>query len=359
MEPPRETISLLLTSILGGLALTNSIVQIQTAMAVPNADKIQIPLHSVLFFLVFVSVWFRFIPGNISHIRGLERWASTSVNTWLFDVSIITAESMIIVFMADPSVNNPELFLWALLALLLLDVGWLAGMLPGVKSKTRPEPQWTWLWLNIPSISIVVAFLILSYRYPDIVGLTSMPTLLIIAIVFVLSAFIDVYRSAPDWFGRPKHDEPTDVEKKAYQKYMAEAINEAKKSLSNEGIPIGAILVENGNIVGRGHNRRVQDQDPMAHAEIECLRNAGRRQTYRGTTLFSTLMPCCLCAGAIIQFGVRKVVVGENRNFTGARSFLDDCGVKVVNLDMKECHEMLRKYIKTNPATWNEDIGKL
>ncbi len=141
--------------------------------------------------------------------------------------------------------------------------------------------------------------------------------------------------------------------------HMKTALDEARSGLSAGGIPIGAVLVgPDGKILGRGHNRRVQDNDPIMHAEINCMRNAGRVRSYRGTTLYSTLMPCYLCAGAAVQFGIKKVVVGESRNFTGARSFLKEHGVEVVDLDLGECAELLSKFIKENPEVWNEDIGK-
>ena len=141
-------------------------------------------------------------------------------------------------------------------------------------------------------------------------------------------------------------------------KFMKEAISEAKKSLLEGGIPIGSVLVRNGLIIGRGHNKRVQNNDPMAHAEIDCLRNAGRIGSYESTILYSTLMPCYLCAGAVVQFGIRKVIVGESRNFAGAKTFMESHGVKVVDLDLSDCYQMMNEFIRKNPKLWNEDVGK-
>jgi len=141
-------------------------------------------------------------------------------------------------------------------------------------------------------------------------------------------------------------------------KFMKEAISEAKKGLLEGGIPIGSVLVRNGTIIGRGHNKRVQDRDPTAHAEIDCLRNAGRIGSYDGAILYSTLMPCYLCAGAVVQFGIRKVVVGESRNFAGAKILMESHGVQVVDLDLNECYQMMNQFIRENPKLWNEDIGK-
>lgn len=141
-------------------------------------------------------------------------------------------------------------------------------------------------------------------------------------------------------------------------KFMEAAIAEAKKGLEEGGIPIGSVLVKDGTIVGKGHNRRVQDGDPVAHAEIDCLKNAGRIGSYEETVLYSTLMPCYLCAGAVVQFGIRKVVAGEAETFPGAREFMESHGVEVVDLELEECKAMLAEFIKSNPELWDEDIGK-
>jgi len=141
-------------------------------------------------------------------------------------------------------------------------------------------------------------------------------------------------------------------------KFMKEAVEEARKGLSEGGIPIGAVLVRDGKIISRGHNRRVQDNDPLAHAEIVCMRNAGRLGSFRDTTIYSTLMPCYLCSGAIVQFGIKKVVAGESRNFQGGRDFMRSMGVEVIDLDLKECIDMMKKFIDENQKLWNEDIGK-
>ena len=141
--------------------------------------------------------------------------------------------------------------------------------------------------------------------------------------------------------------------------FMKAAIEEAKKGLDEGGIPIGSVLVKDGKIIGQGHNRRVQDNDPIMHAEIDCLRNAGRLGTYEKTVLYSTLMPCFLCAGAIVQFGIKKVIVGESETFDGAKKFMDTYGVEVTDLNLDECKKLMKKFIQTKPELWKEDIGKL
>jgi len=137
------------------------------------------------------------------------------------------------------------------------------------------------------------------------------------------------------------------------------AIEEAEASLREGGIPIGSVLVRSGQIIGRGRNRRVQDNDPILHAEIDCLRNAGRIQNYVECTLYSMLMPCYLCAGAVVQYGIGKVVAGESANFYGARDFLESHGVEVLDLDLEVCKTMMHAFIEAHPDLWYEDIGAL
>jgi creatinine deaminase len=147
--------------------------------------------------------------------------------------------------------------------------------------------------------------------------------------------------------------------------FLFAAIEEARVGLSEGGLPIGSVLVRGNKIIARGHNRRVQNNDPMAHGEIDCLTNAGRQKTYRDTILYSTLMPCFLCSGAIVQFGIPKVIVGESVNFPGGAgkggdspSFLRSHGVELIDLHDTECIQMMSGFILAHPHLWNEDIGK-
>ncbi len=139
---------------------------------------------------------------------------------------------------------------------------------------------------------------------------------------------------------------------------MRIAIEEAICGKKENGIPIGAVLERGGLIIGKGHNKRVQENDPILHAEIDCLRNAGRIRDYKDTTLYSTLMPCYLCAGAIIQFGIKRVVVGDSVSFHGAKELLLEHGVELIDLNRRECKELMSEFIANNPKLWNEDIGK-
>lgn len=140
---------------------------------------------------------------------------------------------------------------------------------------------------------------------------------------------------------------------------MEAALEEARRGLREGGIPIGAVLVRQGKIIGRGHNQRVQQADPILHAEIDCLRSAGRIGTYRETTLYSTLMPCYLCSGAVVQFGIRQVVAGESESLQGGAELMEAHGVQVLNLDLDECKELMRQFIRQNPQLWLEDIGQV
>ncbi len=141
--------------------------------------------------------------------------------------------------------------------------------------------------------------------------------------------------------------------------FLKEALAEAKIGLAEGGIPIGSVLVKDGKIIGRGHNKRVQENNPMIHAEIDCLMNAGRIGSYHDAILYSTLMPCYLCAGAVVQFGIKKVVAGESKTFKGASDFMKSHGVEVINLNDDECIKMMEKFIASNTKLWSEDIGTL
>ena len=141
--------------------------------------------------------------------------------------------------------------------------------------------------------------------------------------------------------------------------FLAAAIDEARKGLAAGGIPIGSVLVIDGRIVGRGHNQRLQKDSPVLHAEMDCLENAGRlpARDYRRAVLYSTLSPCDMCSGAILLYGIRRVVVGENQTFRGPEDYLRSRDVELEIVDNKECRQLMRDFIESNPALWNEDIG--
>jgi cytosine/creatinine deaminase len=142
-----------------------------------------------------------------------------------------------------------------------------------------------------------------------------------------------------------------------HQKFIKVAYEQALKSYREGGLPIGAAMVENSNVIAVGHNRRVQDDDPIAHGEMDCLRKAGRRPRYDGITLYTTLSPCMMCSGTIVQFGIKHVVIGEDRNFPGNIDFLRAHGVNVVLLDDQDCISLMSRFIKERPDLWDEDIA--
>ena len=142
--------------------------------------------------------------------------------------------------------------------------------------------------------------------------------------------------------------------------FMRAAVEEAKQGLAEGGIPIGSVLVIEGQIIGRGHNRRVQKRSAILHAEMDCLENAGRLKAadYRRSVLYSTLSPCDMCTGAILLYGIPRVVVGENETFMGGEDYLRSRGVEVINLDSPECKALMAEFIERYPEIWNEDIGE-
>src|SRR5689334_20897548 len=143
-----------------------------------------------------------------------------------------------------------------------------------------------------------------------------------------------------------------------YNELLSVAIDEAKAGLAEGGIPIGAALFsKSGELLGRGHNRRVQHGDPSAHGETDAFRNAGRQKSYRDTIMVTTLSPCWYCSGLIVQFGIGTVIIGESRTFRGGRDWLSERGVKIIDLDSTECRELLERFIAAQPDIWNEDIG--
>ena len=141
--------------------------------------------------------------------------------------------------------------------------------------------------------------------------------------------------------------------------FLAAAIEEARSGQAAGGIPIGSVLVIDDRIVGRGHNQRVQKGSSVLHAEMDCLENAGRLTAadYRNAVLYSTLSPCDMCSGAILLYGIPKVIIGENRTFQGPEDYLRSKGVELEILDDDECRHMMRDFIEAHPSLWNEDIG--
>jgi cytosine/creatinine deaminase len=140
------------------------------------------------------------------------------------------------------------------------------------------------------------------------------------------------------------------------QTFLALAVAEARRGMAAGGIPIGSVLTRAGKLVGAGHNQRVQHADPILHGEMDALRHAGRQRTYKDTVIYTTLSPCMMCSGTIVQFGIPRVVIGENKTFGGNEAFLRSRGVEVVIADDPVCIAMMAEFIATHPQLWNEDI---
>lgn len=145
-----------------------------------------------------------------------------------------------------------------------------------------------------------------------------------------------------------------------HEYFMNAALDEAKKGLAEGGIPIGSVLVHDNKIIGRGHNRRVQQQSTILHAEMDALENAGRHEAsfYTQCTIYTTLSPCAMCSGAVVLYGIPKVVIGENTTFMGEENLLKSRGVEIVVMNNMECKALMNKFITDHPHLWNEDIGK-
>ena len=151
----------------------------------------------------------------------------------------------------------------------------------------------------------------------------------------------------------------TSAGKAVHLRFMAEAVKEARKGLAEGGIPIGAVLVKGGKVIGRGHNRRVQKKSAILHAEMDCLENAGRLKAadYKKCVIYSTLSPCSMCTGAILLYKIPVVVIGENATFKGPERYSKRY-VELLNLDLPECKKIMADFIMAKPALWNEDIGE-
>jgi cytosine deaminase len=153
----------------------------------------------------------------------------------------------------------------------------------------------------------------------------------------------------------PNHSQTTRAN---HEQMLKIAIEEARQGLAEGGIPIGAALFDRqGTLLGRGHNRRIQENDPAIHGETDAFRRAGRQRTYRDKIMVTSLAPCWYCSGLVRQFGIPTVLIGESRNFHGGIDWLRENGVEVIDLDSSECIDLLAAYIRGNPAIWNEDIG--
>ena len=141
------------------------------------------------------------------------------------------------------------------------------------------------------------------------------------------------------------------------KRFLRIAYDEAKAGYEEGGCPIGSVLAEGDQLIAKGRNQRVQKSDPIAHGEMDCLRNAGRQKSYRSMSLYTSLSPCMMCTGTIIQFGIPRLVIGENVTFGGNENFLRERGIEVVIADDADCKELMRRFIEEKPELWAEDIA--
>jgi cytosine/creatinine deaminase len=142
------------------------------------------------------------------------------------------------------------------------------------------------------------------------------------------------------------------------KKFLRIAYEEAKAGFEEGGCPIGSVVVRSGQVLGQGRNQRVQGSDPIAHGEMDALRKAGRQKNYKDVTLYTSLSPCMMCSGTIVQFGIPRVIVGENKNFGGNEDFLLSRGVEVIVVNDPDCIDLMARFIREKPALWNEDIAE-
>jgi creatinine deaminase len=333
-----------------------------------------VSVSSLGLFVVFFLTVLRFFIGDILHLD--EDELSEPRNDladkgaearWFLDLGVIVAEFVILIFLGhlaslSESKHRPISFYDLFIVLMGVDVLWILAMgaMSGLTKRygshalwglwERDKVPWGWALLN----AVMMAITWIWYARGSHYSATALRLFIgLNGIAFIIDVVILNY-----YMGRRamRGDQPDELQPR--DAGMSAALREARVSEVDGGIPIGAALVDaHGDVVGEGHNQRVQRGNQVLHAEIDCLANIGRRTSYADTTLYSTLMPCFMCAGAIIQFRIPRVVVGESKNFVGAADLLRTHGVHVTNLEDEECVAMLRNFIATKPDLWAEDIG--
>lgn len=303
--------------------------------------------------VVFFLTSMRFFIGNQLHLVS-DLLVGLPGKVWLYDFLFIIGQSVLLIFLGgvtsvEASRESGIDFIWLLVALYAVDVGWISfqwvlGWI--ADSWRRPAIAWQWAALNSALIAGIVLTVVTADDPYSRVPIAVLAALNAVAFVVDL-IMLDVQKLVGRRI-REKGDS-----------FMEAALEEAQIGLEEGGIPIGAVLVRDGEIIGRGRNRRVQDGDPSSHAEIDCLRSAGRVESYEGTTMYSTLMPCHMCAGAVVQFGIGRLIVGESVTFAGAREFMQSRGIEVVDMNTDESRQLMRGFVEAEPALWSEDIGTM
>ncbi len=333
-----------------------------------------ISIYSLALFVVFFLTVLRFFIGDILHLdedelsEPRDDLADKGAEArWFLDLGVIVAEFVILIFLGHlasltESKHPPISFYDLFIVLMAVDVLWIfsMGVMSWLTTKyhrhmlwglwARREVPWGWLFLNAAMLVLTSIWYAPGSHY-------SAKALLIFVGINIIAFVVDVV-ILNYYMGRCSMEGETTGTRQPRDAGMTAALQQARVSEEERGIPIGAALVDDkGDVVGRGHNQRVQLGNQVLHAEIDCLANVGRRTSYTDTTLYSTLMPCFMCAGAVIQFKIPRVVVGESKNFEGAADLLRAHGVQVTDLEDEECAVMMRNFIATRLDVWAEDIG--
>jgi cytosine deaminase len=336
-------------------------------------DKHGVNIRTLAWVFVYVATVLRFFIGDILHLEKADLVAPEAEVRWFWDMSFIVSQCIVLIFAGAvttiyASAESEVSFVDYLLVLYGLDVIWIvsvhashkignAGHFRGLfrhMVRDGEMPPIGWAIMNvILGLLMWKLGLVKGHALPSDLVLSTVVAANVVA--FVGDVFLIAYGMRDREIGK---ELSADAEAAAKEMGMERAIAEAKRSLAEGGIPVGAALMEGRDqVLGTGHNRRVQQEIPVLHAEIDCLADTGLRGSYEGVTLYSTLMPCEMCAGAIIQFGIRRVVVGESRNFRGAGALMRSHGVDVIDLDDPECRKILGAFILEHPEVWSEDIG--
>lgn len=335
-------------------------------------DNYGVNIKTFAWVSVYAATVLRFFVGDILHLEKADLVAPEAEVRWFWDIAFIVAQCVVLIFagaLTTIYVSAPAevSFIDYLLILYGLDVVWIVSVhaTHRVGSSERfgglfrrmvrdgEMPPVGWAVMNI-LLGLLLWFLGLAkghalpaeWKLWVVVGAN--------ALAFVADVFFIKYGLSDREVRKATRAETDSAEAGG----LAIARGQARESLEQGGIPVGAALLANdGSVVSIGRNRRIQDKNPSLHAEIDCLGEAGIRRGYAGLTLYSTLMPCHMCAGAVVQFGIRKVVVGESRNYHGAGQLMRNHGIDVVDLDDLECRRLLSDFISEHPDVWREDIG--
>ncbi len=385
----RRLVSQLLVAALFAVAYSEPVGPVTDAF-----DQSGVNLQNLAWLLIYMATVLRFFIGNILHLESTDLTDPDAAFKWFWDLFFIVMQCVVLIFAgAVTTIQSSAVaeisFTDYLLILYALDVVWLLSIrLLHVLGKrwprslfrsmvrTRDMAPLEWAEVNV-FLGLVIWGLDLVGHHPYPIPDWKLWVLLALNAAAFLDDVVKIaygirepnaanvsplappIRSTKSWSAAIAGRVKGFLASKDAHSGMDLAIASAQQSLKEGGIPVGAALIDSqGKELGTGHNRRLQKNSPILHAEIDCLANASRRKDYSGTTLFSTLMPCYMCAGAIIQFGIPRVVVGESRNFAGAKDLLQEHGVTVVDLDDPACKDLLEDFIARNPQTWREDIGK-